>query len=249
MPESAPPPPGRIDVHSHLIPGVDDGCQSLDESLESIEMLREVGYSATICTPHLWPDLFPDNTPQNIARWTEELRTTLRERGIQYTLYDGGELRLFDGVIEWLKSVGVPTLAESRCVLCDFWEPKWRPWIDQAFDWLLEEGYQPILAHPERLSIPDILPQKLDEITTRGVLLQGNFRCMTGEDGLLADRQIRQWIPQRRYSLLAMDMHRPDALPSRIDGFNLVAREYGQELVDEMTITAPRRLIFAAREA
>lgn len=241
--DSSAPPLGRIDIHSHAIPAVDDGCQSLDESLACIAMLREHGYVATICTPHLWPEMFPANTPANILQWTQQLRLKLRERGVDYHLYPGGELRLFDGVGNWLKKVGVPTLASSRYVLCDFWEPKWHRWIDKAFDWLLEHQYTPILAHPERLSIPKILPEKLTELTDRGVLLQGNFRCFTGEEGLLPDSQIRDWLDDGRYTFLAMDMHRPDALQSRIDGFRMVEQERGREFLDRMTITNPRQMI------
>lgn len=246
MPASAsptPPPAGRIDVHSHMLPAIDDGCQSLEESLTSIAMLKEAGYVGTICTPHVWPDTFPFNTPPNIAQWTQNLRDILASRGIEYLLWSGGEVRLFDGLIDYFKAEGVPTLAGSKCVLCDFWEPKWPRYVDRAFEWMFANGYQPILAHPERLSIPK-LGAKLDEWRGRGLILQGNFRCMTGEDGLKADEQIREWLPQGRYSLLAMDMHRPDALPSRLDGFRMVAEEHGQPLLDEMTITAPRRIIF-----
>jgi protein-tyrosine phosphatase len=236
-------PLGCIDIHSHMIPGVDDGCQSLEETLQCIAILREHGFVASICTPHLWPTMFPANTPANIVQWTESLRQRLAERGVDYRVYPGGELRLFDGVTSWMEKVGVPTLASSRYVLCDFWEPRWRRWVDEAFDWLLRNRYTPILAHPERLSIPKILPDKLAELTARGVLLQGNFRCFTGEEGGLADQQVRAWMDESRYTFLAMDMHRPDAMPGRIDGLHLVERDYGRELLDQMTITHPRQMV------
>lgn len=235
-------PTGRIDIHSHMIPGVDDGCETIEESIASITMLKQAGYVGTICTPHLWPDMFPDNTPANVTRWTEALTRDLTERGIDYTLWTGGELRLFKHVIKWMQTHGVPTLGESRYVLTDFWEDAWPRYVDQAFDWLLAEGYQPILAHPERIGIRDTaeLTRHLDEATARGVLMQGNFRCMTGEDGYLPDQRIRQFLSEGRYWLLAMDMHRPDALPSRIDGMQMVVQEFGQDVVNLMTIDRPR---------
>ncbi len=236
------PPTGRIDVHSHMLPGIDDGCETIEESIASIQLLKQAGYVGTICTPHLWPDMFPDNTPTNIKRWTDDLATQLHDRGIEYTLWPGGELRFFDGVIPWMKTHGIPTLAGSKYVLADFWEDTWPDYVDQAFDWLLAEGYTPILAHPERIGIAktETLVKHLDAITARGVLLQGNFRCMTGEDGYLQDQRIRQFLSENRYWLLAMDMHRPDALPSRLDGMQMVVEEFGQEVVDLMTIDRPR---------
>ncbi len=241
----SPPATGRIDVHSHMLPAIDDGCQSLDESLACIAMLQRVGYVGSICTPHIWPDTFPLNIPRNIAQWTQDLRQALNERGIEYLLWPGAEVRLFDGLIDWFKAHGVPTLADSRAVLCDFWEPRWPRHVDRTFDWLLENGYQPILAHPERLSIGD-LPARLDDARRRGVLLQGNFRCMTGKEGARANQQIRAWLPEKRYTLLAMDMHRPDTLPSRLDGLRMIAEDHGESFLDEMTIAVPRRLIFGA---
>ncbi len=239
------PTTGRIDIHSHMIPGIDDGCETIEESIASIEMLKGAGYVGTISTPHLWPDMFPDNTPANIKRWTEALISDLANRGIEYALWDGGELRLFNGVIDWLKAQGVPTLGDSRYVLVDFWEATWPKYVDQGLDWLMAEGFQPILAHPERIGIADLdmLVKHLDEATARGVLLQGNFRCMTGEDGYLQDQRVRQFLTEKRYWLMAMDMHRPDALPSRLDGMQMVVQEYGQQTVDLMTIDRPRVIL------
>ncbi len=239
------PPTGRIDVHSHMLPGIDDGCSDIDEAVSNIQMLTDAGYAGTICTPHLWPDMFPDNTPTNIQHWTTDLSNQLAQRGIQYPLWPGGELRLFKGVIDWMKSHGVPTLAGSRYVLADFWEDTWAKYVDPAFDWLLDNGYQPILAHPERIGIADTenLVGHLDALTARGVLLQGNFRCMTGEDGYHADQRVRRFLQEGRYWLMAMDMHRPDAQPSRLDGMQMVAQEFGQPTVDLMTIDRPRLIL------
>ncbi|MFW6028174.1 MAG: CpsB/CapC family capsule biosynthesis tyrosine phosphatase [bacterium] len=240
-----PPPPGRIDIHSHLIPNVDDGCADLDQAITCIRAQQEMGYVGSICTPHIWINLFPDNTMPNIRAWTDTLRTALREHHVDYHLWPGGELRLFHDIIAWLETNEVPTLANSRCVLTDFWEPYWPGWVDAAFDWLLARDYQPILAHPERLAIHD-LPQRLDALTAKGVLLQGNFRPFTGEDSFLADQWVRQFAMQDRYTFLALDMHRPDTLESRLEGVRIAEREFGRDYVEQRTNHAPRQHIFAA---
>lgn len=238
------PRDGRVDIHSHMLPGIDDGCADIEESIKSVLMLQKLGYVGTICTPHIWPDMYPSNLPLQIAHWVDDLQKELTQRGIDYQLWAGGELRLFNGVLDFLEAHGVPTLAGSKYVLCDFWEPVWEPWIDRVLDGLLAWGYTPIIAHPERLSIPKVMPEKLLELGKRGILFQGNFRCFTGEDSVLADTQIRAWMPRNVYTFLAMDMHRPAALPSRIDGFQIVEREYGRDVLDRMTITHVRKLIF-----
>ncbi|MEX0654468.1 MAG: CpsB/CapC family capsule biosynthesis tyrosine phosphatase [Phycisphaeraceae bacterium] len=238
---------GRIDIHCHLIPGVDDGCQSLDQTLACIPRLQAVGYTGSICTPHVWPSLFPDNTAANIRHWTDTLQQYIRDAGLDYQLWPGAELRLFDGLPDWLQTHETPTLAGSRFVLVDFWEPKWHDWVDDCFDWLLEHDYQPILAHPERLAIHD-LPDRLDALRERGVLLQGNFRCLTGEDGFLADQWIRRFLFEDRYDFLALDVHRPDTLEARLVGLNAARAEFDADAIDAKTIDAPRHLILGLED-
>lgn len=236
-------PPGRIDIHSHLIPGVDDGCRDFADSLACVRRLKDRGYIGTICTPHVWIDLYPENTAEHIRAWTTQLQARLDDEGVDYRLWAGGEIRLFKKSVAWFSSHEVPTLAGSRYVLADFWEQTWPRWVDDAFDWLLEHEYQPILAHPERLSINGAAA-KLNALADRGVLMQGNFRCLTGEDGFLADRLVREYLRDGRYHFMALDMHRPDTLESRFQGMDLVAKEFSQDVVDAMTITAPRTRIF-----
>lgn len=236
--------PGRIDIHSHILPGIDDGCTTVAESLTSVRTLLEHGYIGTICTPHCWPNNFPHITPKHIALWRDALADEIEKAGLTYQLWTGGELRLSPNVIQWMQTHGVPTLADSRCVLCDFWEPRWQEWMDEAFDWLISEGYKPILAHPERSPTRDDYESHLDRITEKGVLLQGNFRCFTGEEGHYPDQAVRQYMNEGRYTLLALDMHRPNALQGRLDGIALASEEFGEEKINAMTASAVRRLVF-----
>ena len=201
-----------------MIPGIDDGCEDLTQSLESIDRLMAYGYVGSVCTPHIWPDLFPGNTPSHIEGLTAQLQRELDARGIGYRLWPGGELRLFKGAIKWLKQHGVPTLAGTRYVLCDLWEDRWPKHADQTLDYLLDEGYTPILAHPERMNLDGKLPAQLTTLTARGVLLQGNFNCLTGGEGPLAAERVRRFLHEDRYALMAMDMHRPEALETRLEG-------------------------------
>ncbi|MFP4145562.1 MAG: tyrosine-protein phosphatase [Phycisphaeraceae bacterium] len=244
-PEAFPgPETGSIDVHSHLLPGIDDGCRDIGESLESVRRLQQAGYAGTICTPHIWPETFPANTAENIRQWTRLLQQRLEDEGLDYPIWPGGEVRLFDGVIDWFEKREVPTLAGTRWVLTDMWEDAWPKWADAAFDWLLEHDYKPILAHPERLNVGDLNPH-LDDLMSRGVTLQGNFLPMTGEDGFIADRRVREYLSEGRYGLLALDMHRPDSLESRLDGLELVRQEFGDDIVRRGIVEAPRELILA----
>ena len=231
-------------MHSHILPGIDDGCASVQESLHSVRELKAYGYVGTVCTPHCWPMQYPHITPTHIAAWCNALQAEIDKAGLDYRLWTGGELRIYPGAIEWMQVHGVPTLADSKYVLCDFWEPRWQPWIDDSFDWLISEGYKPILAHPERSPTQDNYDKHLDRLMAKGVILQGNLRCFTGEEGYRADQGVRQYMQADMYTLLALDMHRPDALQGRLDGIAIACEEFGADRVNAMIDDEVRRLLF-----
>lgn len=237
-------PAGRIDIHSHLLPGLDDGCADLDESLASVRRLMEAGFVGSICTPHICPDVYPMNTWAHIPALTMQLQQHLGRAGLDYRLWPGGELRLFDGVINYLKHNQVPTLAATQWVMTDFWTDYWPKWVDKAFDWLIKQGYRPILAHPERLGCHEQLDQHLDQLVGMGVCFQANSRCMTGEEGYYADQIVRKLLAAGRYQFMALDIHQPDSLEARLDGLRLVETEFDKNTLDRLTINAPRQLIF-----
>ena len=112
---------GRIDVHSHLLPGVDDGCESLDESLRCAEMLVAAGYTHSFCTPHVWPNLV-DVTIENVTDWTQELQAELDTAGITLKLIPGGELNLRADLPDTMQPDRLITLGMRRkFVLFDIW--------------------------------------------------------------------------------------------------------------------------------
>jgi len=84
---------GRFDVHSHLLPGVDDGCDSITESIECARELVRVGYTHSFCTPHFWPNLL-HNTVASIPQRVKDLQVELDRDGLPLKLYPGGEMSL-----------------------------------------------------------------------------------------------------------------------------------------------------------
>jgi protein-tyrosine phosphatase len=238
------PEHGRIDLHSHLLPGIDDGCTSLAESLACIERLMERGFVGTVCTPHHFPQVYPDNTPVNVERAVERLADELRQRGIDYALWAGGELRIDDAAIPWLEQVGVPTLGHSRTVLIDYFGTEWPAAGDRLCRYLIEHGYQPILAHPERLDFtePD-LARLLASLEERGVWLQSNFNSMTGGEGARAAERVRRFIAADRLHAMAMDLHRPDTLEGRLQGMALVEAEAGAARLARLLEEGPRTIL------
>ncbi len=244
MDATSPIPPGPIDVHCHLLIDVDDGCQTPAQALGGIARMRRRGFVGSVCTPHLFPVLFADNTPANVARWVDDLRRRVDQAGIDYALWPGGELRIADDNIEWMRTHGVPTLGDGRSVLFDHWNGHWPSAGDALCAWLLGEGYTPILAHPERMPLDDAaLGRLLDRLQAMGVLLQGNFNSFSGGEGEAAAVWARRLLREGRYFLLASDLHDPDHTEGRFEGLAIAQVEAGPEVVAELIETNPRQVL------
>jgi protein-tyrosine phosphatase len=162
---------------------------------------------------------------------------------MDYHLWPGGEVRLFDGIVDWFHEHGVPTLAGTHYVLMDFWSPVWPAWMNEVVDWLLEQGYQPILAHPERITDQHRLLERLRALHARGVLLQGNCLPFTGAEGPDPEHNMRQLLAEQYYDFIALDMHGPDSLPDRLHGLEKLRQSLGDNELDRLTCEAPRALL------
>jgi len=242
------PAVGRIDLHSHLIPGVDDGCASLADAIECIEALMAHGYTGSVCTPHLGPDWFPENTPSRTAKRVAALEERLEERGLAYRLWAGGELRIAPDTRRWIEDVGVPTLGHGNCVLVDYWGPTWPVGADDLLGYLIEQGYQPILAHPERMGLADEeLEAVLMRVEAMGVLLQGNLNSRSGGEGLEAERRLHSLLAADRYHLLASDLHGPETLEGRLRGLGLFEADLGRERLAVFLERRPREILMGPR--
>ncbi|HSU65838.1 MAG TPA: CpsB/CapC family capsule biosynthesis tyrosine phosphatase, partial [Tepidisphaeraceae bacterium] len=129
-------PFGRIDVHSHLLPGVDDGCPDLRESIACAREMVSAGYTHSFCTPHIWPNL-PHNSVREITERTAQLQSAFEEAGVPLKLVPGGELNLRPDLIE-TPPEAIPTYGMAgRYCLFDIW-------VDRlpAFFWKTVERLQ-----------------------------------------------------------------------------------------------------------
>ncbi len=245
-PIAADVPPGMVDLHAHLLPGIDDGCRDVEDSLECIAMLREWGYVGTACTPHVWGRQFPHISPETIRDYVAALRRELAARGVDYRLWTGGELRICPEAVDYMKAYGVPTLGDSRHVVMDLFGG-WSKHIERTADWLLGEGYVPVLAHPERsagTSNPrDKYFAKIEALTRRGMLLQGNLRSVAGGEGGVPRRLVERWLEADAYAYFALDLHKPETLAERLAGHVTLRRRWGRDLAERLTVDAPRRVL------
>lgn len=233
---------GRIDVHSHLLPNVDDGCGSLEESLECARILSAAGYTHAFCTPHIWPNL-PNNTIAAITRWTALFQEELHRREIPLRVLPGGELNLHEELQNLPPEQIVSFAMNRRFVLLDLWGKELPSFFAPTIRWLQSLGLQVILAHPERMRAVQDDPSLAETIINMGVLLQGNLHCLSDPPQTYTRRTAELFLREGRYFLLGSDTHKLATLPERINGLRHAIQMVGDETVDQLTIHNPRQLL------
>jgi protein-tyrosine phosphatase len=236
------------DLHCHLVPGVDDGCQAVEESLECVRRWRSVGYAGSVCTPHMGIDWFPENVPERVAVWVAVLQAAIDEAGLEYRLWPGGELRLGENVTSWLREWGVPTLGPTRWVLVDYFGRRWPDFCDRGIDYLLDHGYEVLLAHPERLGLPEReWEATMEDLARRGVRFQGNLNSIAGGEGAIAQDRALRWLHEGRYYVLGSDTHGLESVVGRQTGLKTAIRQIDADRVTELVSSRPREILGVAQ--
>jgi protein-tyrosine phosphatase len=234
---------GRIDVHCHFIPNLDDGCQTVAESLACLRVMAAAGYTRIFCTPHCGDVDFPELTPAEIAERVRTLQGFADATGIAVQLKPGGEVRLGPNLAASLPDGMVPTFGNAgKYVLVDTWDPGWPAWATQGVEWLQREGYTVIIAHPERMQYLRDKPERINELAALGVLFQGNLGPLGGGDSEDIVALGRQYLLEGRYFMVGTDGHRPSHMGVRMAGLRVIEELVGTAKLEELTVTNPERL-------
>jgi protein-tyrosine phosphatase len=234
---------GRIDVHSHLLPGIDDGCRTVAESIECARRMVDAGYTHSFCTPHIWPGL-RDNRIDNIVRWTNALQRELDAAGVPLRLIPGGEINLVPDYHRTTLPEEVVTYGMAgRYVLFDLWADGLPEHFLPAVRWFRSLGLRPVLAHPERMRAVQEEPELADLFERVGLLMQGNLQCLSDPTTTPTRRLAEQFLLGGRYFMLGSDLHRIETLQVRLDGLAVAIELVGEDVVRELTVEHPRKLL------
>lgn len=194
------------DMHSHILPGLDDGSQNLETSIRYIKELHILGYKKFICTPHIISDIHP-NTPSTIQPQYDLLKQALLNENIPVELDFAAEYMVnneFDGI---LKEGNVLSFGTEKYVLIEMSYLTVSLNIKEAIFELIVKGYKPILAHPERYNYYHRKNQKIIDFVDAGCLLQINLLSLTGYYGKPAKDTALWLIKQKVISFAGTDLH------------------------------------------
>lgn len=211
-----------IDMHCHVLPGVDDGSANAAETRELLQMAWNQGVDSIIATPH-----FSHHT--DFAKLKERLQLTkeiAKKIDPSFQIFPGQEIMYFEEIIDWLDRKRALTLAESRYVLVEFQPGDKFIKLQRAVRELVSAGYLPVIAHVERYQC---LREKgrTAELIGNGAYLQVNSSTVTGG---LFDRDAgwcRHEIAEKRIHFVASDMHDPKHRPPHMQEAYRKLKKYG----------------------
>jgi len=217
-----------IDLHCHILHGIDDGSKSMEQSLEMARVFQQAGYQQVVATPHTVPGTTWMPAPATIRERVAELNQALRDQGTQLTVLPGAEIALHPQVPELLDDDMIQSLAETSFVLI---EPPFQRlplgW-EQVFFELKSKGYTPLLAHAERCEQLTYKQELFEELISIGIYLQVNWGSFLGYNGSKAKKTARYLASKGYIHCLATDSHRPD---KRHAGISLHAAADVEELI------------------
>jgi protein-tyrosine phosphatase len=208
--KKAPLPPAdlsvlKVDMHSHFIPGIDDGAKDTEDSLEMLTEMHALGYRKVITTPHVMSDGYR-NTPEIILKGLERLRKAVKEAGIEIEVEAAAEY-YFDYDFE--KSIP----QKDKLTFGDnylLWEMSFMNKPDNINEVIFEmimQGYKPVLAHVERYPFWHNDFSVYEDLANRGTLLQLNINSIIGQYGAPTKKAAEWLIDHNMISFLGTDCH------------------------------------------
>lgn len=202
----------KVDLHSHLIPDIDDGSQTIEDSMDMIRRLHEMGYRKVITTPHVMSDFYK-NTPEIILNGLDLLKGAIKAEKLDMEIEASAEYYLDDMFEDLLERDEIlPFGGAKKYLLFELPFVGEPANMSRAIFNMQLKGYRPILAHPERYGYWERDFDKYDELHDKGVLLQLNLNSLSGYYGPEAKRASKYLIEKGMVSFLGTDCHRMDHL-------------------------------------
>lgn len=234
-----------IDIHCHILPGIDDGPASLAESLELARACVADGITHVVATPHVFPGRF-DNVRSGIALACDAFRESLIANGIVLELSFAGEVRLSHEVLDLVAADQIPYLGVCdayRIMLLELPDSQIPLGSINLVRHLMGQRIRPVLVHPERNKAAMEKPERIAQFVDAGCYLQITAGSLLGQFGSRVSAATDYFLEHGWVSVVASDSHNLRGRPPRMrEAFSVLQRRFGFDLARELTQLAPARL-------
>lgn len=200
-----------IDMHNHILYGIDDGCKTIEESIETIKNMKKIGFNSIVLTPHYIEDSsFNANNNLKLQR-LEILKEELLKNNIDVNLFLGNEIFINESINELIINKEIRSINNTRYILIEL------PFNNQILnldDYLYElklKGYKIIIAHPERYTYFKDNYEEARKLYDSGVLFQVNYGSIIGQYGSSSLKLVKKLLKDDMVDFISTDIHKPSS--------------------------------------
>ncbi len=234
-----------IDLHCHILPSIDDGPETIKESLDLANVLSRAGYRIITATPHMIPGTIWMPAVDEIQLKVNDLNLAIAKLRLDLTIATGMEIAIDPQIPDMLEQGALLPLGDSSCLLIEPPFQQLPPGWEKVVFTILAKGYTVLLAHPERCAQLAVNPAMIEKIIDSGVYLQINYGSFLGMYGRTAARAARLMATNGWIHCLATDSHHskgpiPDQMQSVMAK---LANLIGEENIQQLTLDNPQRLL------
>lgn len=232
-----------IDIHSHIIPNVDDGARSVEETFNILKEAQEAGFTDVILTSHFLLNYYETNA-QELIFWKEKLQEVLKKQGTKINLHSGMEIYISNQMEELMQKNKLLTLANSRYMLIELPIASNVQYLDYVIYYLEAKGIKTIIAHPERYKCVQKDPSIVEEYIEKGCLMQCNYGSIVNLYGNEAEKTIKTLLKKNQVHFLGSDVHRENGTYLIIlDAIKKIRKIIGENKINELTTINPKKIL------
>lgn len=232
-----------IDMHSHILPNIDDGARNIEETFHLIREAQEVGFEAIIATSHYMEEYYETNSQERRV-WVNAIYQKLQEKNMNINLYLGNEIYLSENIIKLLEEGKASTINDTSYVLFEMplnVEPL--NLYDMIYE-MMQYKIIPILAHPERYTFVQEEPELIYDLIQKGVLMQSNYASIIGYYGQKAQILVKKLLENNMVHFLGSDVHRQNTIYPKIPQILEEIKDLvGETKLEELTTINPKLVL------
>lgn len=227
-----------IDLHCHILPGIDDGAKSVDEALELINLAYSQGIRRMVATPHIQPGMFNNDVASIQAAYHGLMSHLPADNGMQ--IRAAGEVRICPEIMPMAEQQKLPFIGQfdaKDVLLLELPSSHIPPGTDKLVKWLSQHNIIAMIAHPERNRELQSHPERIEPLVKLGCLFQLTASSLLGDMGEKPLGLSEMWIKQQLYSIIASDCHSLKRRPPKLAlayqrTIELVDQQYAVNLVE-----------------
>lgn len=234
---------GFIDIHTHILPGADDGAPNMESALALVNTARQNGTRTIFLTPH-YRGRFKKNTPEALLAVFHQLQTQVQARWPDMELFLGQEIYCEVDAPEHLAAGRILSLNGSHYALLEFYPTAVRSDVIRGVSETVFSGFVPIIAHAERYAVFRKDPTLLEEVLHMGSLIQLNVDSVMGGQGFAVKRFCHKLLGSRYAHFVASDAHDLDHRPPMLrDCFLRICKKYGNSYARKLFYENPLAIV------